>query len=184
MAATLYHAHPVLAAASHAGFRESGLQSLRCLEVLHSSGPDQYGSTSSSTDHASHSPIVAVRSAGLALESVIGYCEDSNDGSEPLMRSLVTEEYLRMLVALANERFEVNKERVERFRFRLLDLYGTGPNTAPSAAHRKKPSDWEDPRVRKERKRLEGLKRQAEKAQQKESESKSDDTDIDMSISF
>lgn len=181
MAATLYHAHPVLAAASHAGFRESGLQSLRCLEVLHSNGPDQH---SSSIDHASHSPIVAVRSAGLALESVIGYCEDSNGDSEPLLRSLVTEEYLRMLVALANERFEANKERVERFRSRLLDLYKTAPDAVPRTAHRKKPSDWEDPQARKERKRLEGLKRQAEKAQQKESNSIPDGTDIDMRISF
>jgi tRNA wybutosine-synthesizing protein 3 len=120
----------------------------------------------------------------LALESVIGYCDYNNDESEPIMRSLVTEEYLRMLVALANERFEANKERVERFRSRLLDLYGMGPNVAPNTAHRKKPSDWEDPQARKERKRLEGLKRQAEKAQQKGSELKPDDTEIDMSISF
>ncbi|PCH00119.1 tRNA wybutosine-synthesizing protein [Penicillium occitanis (nom. inval.)] len=181
MTATLYHAHPVLAAASHAGFRESGLQSLRCLEVLHSNSPDQQ---SPSTDHASHSPVVAVRSAGLALESVIGYCEDSNGDSEPLLRSLVTEEYLRMLVALANERFEVNKERVERFRSRLLDLYKTAPDAAPRTAHRKKPSDWEDPQARKARKRQEGLKRQAEKAQQKEFNSNPEDTDVDMSVSF
>lgn len=181
MTATLHHAHPVLASATHAGFRESGLQSLRCLEVLHSSGPDQH---SSSTDHASHSPIVAVRSAGLALESVIGYCEYNNDDSEPLMRSLVTEEYLRMLVALANERFEANKERVERFRSRLLDLFEMGPNAASNPARRKKPSDWENPQVRKERKRLEGLKRQAERSRQKESDSKRDEADIDMSISF
>ncbi|KAF4976795.1 hypothetical protein F66182_17452 [Fusarium sp. NRRL 66182] len=89
-----------------------------------------------------------------------------------------------MLVALANERFEVNKERVERFRSRLLDLYKTAPGTAPGTAQRKKPWGWEDPQVRKERKRLEGLKRQAEKAQQKDNDSKSDDTDVDMNISF
>lgn len=181
MTATLHHAHPVLAAASHAGFRESGLQSLRCLEVLHSNGPDQH---SSSTDNASHSPIVAVRSAGLALESVIGYCEHNNDDSEPLMRSLVTEEYLQMLVALANERFKVNKERVERFRSRLLNLYEMVSNATSNIAHRKKPSDWEDSQTRKERKRLEGLRRQAEKFRQKESESNPENTDIDMSISF
>lgn len=181
MAATLYHAQPVLAAASHAGFRESGLQSLRCLEVLHSNTPGQHPS---STDNASHSPIVAVRSAGLAFESVIGYCEDSNNNSEPVLRSLVTEEYLRMLIALANERFEVNKERVERFRSRLLDLCKTTPNPANRGTHRKKPSDWEDPQTRKDRKRLEGLKRQAEKVRRKESDSKSDGTDINMSINL
>ncbi|BAE62745.1 unnamed protein product [Aspergillus oryzae RIB40] len=84
MAATLQHAHPVLSAASSSGFRESGLQSLRCLEG--DEGP---------------SPIVAVRSAGLSLESVIGYCEDSDADDEtatgePGIRSLVTEEYLQI----------------------------------------------------------------------------------------
>ncbi|EED19343.1 DUF207 domain protein [Talaromyces stipitatus ATCC 10500] len=181
MAATLHHAHPVLAAASHAGFRESGLQSLRCLEVSHSSGPNQH-----LTDTASHSPIVAVRSSGLALESVIGYCEYVEDDSEPVMRSLVTEEYLRMLVALANDRFGVNKERVERFQNRLLDLYKMGLDGTPNTAHKRQPPDWEDPQARKERKRIEGLKRQAETTRQKESALKPefDETDIDMNIDF
>jgi tRNA wybutosine-synthesizing protein 3 len=89
-----------------------------------------------------------------------------------------------MLVALANERFEANKERVERFRSRLLDLYEMGPNAASNTARRKKSSDWEDPQVRKQRKRLEGLKRQAARSRQKESDSKPDEVDIDMSISF
>lgn len=180
MAATLHHAHPVLAAAHHAGFRESGLQSLRCLEASHS-GPNQ---NSSSADPASHSPIVAVRSSGLALESVIGYCDYDKDDSEPVMRSLVTEGYLRMLVALANERYDVNKERVERFRNRLLDLYSTGPDAAPNTNHKKQPADWEDPQARKERKRIEGLRRQAEKNREKESAAKSDNSVSDINMDF
>ncbi|KAL4870450.1 hypothetical protein BDV12DRAFT_58234 [Aspergillus spectabilis] len=149
MAATLHHAKPVLSAASSSGFRESGLQSLRCLDGDH--GP---------------SPIVAVRSAGLALESVIGYCEDeSNTGdvgsgnSEPVVRSLVTEEYLRMLVAMSNERFLVNSERKERFRTALVSSCSTEDSDGTKLKGKARPPGWEDPETRKERMRAEGLRR-------------------------
>jgi tRNA wybutosine-synthesizing protein 3 len=137
MAASLSHASPVLAAASASGFRESGLQSLRCLEG-EGTGP---------------SPIVAVRSAGLQFESVIGYCDDEDESSvgEPVIRSLVTEEYLAMLIAMSDERFKVNSERRERFRATLLEAWkGKGKSRS---------EDWEDPVARRERKRAEGLAR-------------------------
>ncbi|KAJ5376905.1 hypothetical protein N7509_013791 [Penicillium cosmopolitanum] len=128
MAATLSHASPVLAAASASGFRESGLQSLRCLEG-EGTGP---------------SPIVAVRSAGLQFESVIGYCDDEDESS-------AGEPYLAMLIAMSDERFKVNSERRERFRATLLEAWkGKGKS---------KPEDWEDPVARRERKRAEGLAR-------------------------
>ena len=139
MAATLYHAQPVLSAASSSGFRESGLQGLRCLEG--DSGP---------------SPIVAVRSAGLALESIIGYCEDGGD--EPVIRSLVSEEYLRMLVNMSNERFSVNSERKERFRTAILHGFSIGSPNSTKSKGKTRPG-WEDPETRKERKRAEGLMR-------------------------
>ncbi|KAK2760264.1 hypothetical protein FQN54_002332 [Arachnomyces sp. PD_36] len=135
MAASLKHAQPVLAAASSAGFRESGLQSLRNL------------------DDEGTSPIVAVRSSGLALESIIGIREPHSDGD--IARSLVSEEYLRMLVAVANERFKVNIERVARFRAKLMEL--CSPQAAPG-----KKEGWEDPDSRRERKRMEGLQRKKE----------------------
>ncbi|KAJ6151296.1 hypothetical protein N7470_007890 [Penicillium chermesinum] len=137
MAATLSHAQPVLSAASSSGFRESGLQSLRCLEG--EGGP---------------SPIVAVRSSGLSLESVIGYYDESSD--EPVIRSLVTEEYLAMLIAMSNERFIINTERRERFRSGLIDLCSL--EQSQRGKSKGKP-DWEDPVERKERKRAEGLAR-------------------------
>lgn len=145
MAATLQHAHPVLSAASSSGFRESGLQSLRCLEG--DEGP---------------SPIVAVRSAGLSLESVIGYCEDSDADDEtatgePGIRSLVTEEYLQMLVAISNERFSINTERKERFRKNLLGLCSA--NRGPKTNKKTKPPGWEDAQTRRERMKAEGLMR-------------------------
>lgn len=154
MTATLAHAQPVLAAASASGFRESGLQSLRCLES--DEGP---------------SPIVAVRSSGLSLESVIGYCEDDETSDEPVVRSLVTEEYLAMLVAMSNERFAINTERKDRFRATLIEACSPDQGQVPSKGKGKsKPPDWEDPAVRKERKRAEGLMRQRLLENEKESE--------------
>jgi tRNA wybutosine-synthesizing protein 3 len=182
MAATLYHAKPVLAAASHAGFRESGLQSLRCLDYLQMSDPDQQ--SISLTDASSHSPIVAVRSSGLALESVIGYCEYRNEEAQPVMRSLVTEEYLRMLVALANDRFDVNKTRVARFRSSLLDFYAKDLAADPSTSRKKKLVDWEDPQARRERKRAEGLKRQAEKLRTQNPGPQHEEIDLDIGLEY
>ncbi|GAD97879.1 COG1590 daomin protein [Paecilomyces variotii No. 5] len=146
MSATLHHAQPILTAAFSAGFRESGLQSLRCL-----------------SDDMETSPIVAVRSSGLSLESIIGYCDDNstNDDGSPIIRSLVTEEYLRMLVGLANERFTVNIERVQRFRTKLLDLISVSDDAHRNGGKgRTKPVGWEDEATRRERKRAEGLARQ------------------------
>ncbi|KAJ5110171.1 DUF207 domain protein [Penicillium argentinense] len=122
MAANLPCASTVLSAASASGFRESGLQSLRCLE-----------------GENAPSPVVAVRSAG--------------GSDEPIVRSLVTEEYLALLIAMSNERFKVNAERRERFRTSLLDA-------CLSNGSKGKQGDWEDPDSRKARKRAEGLARQ------------------------
>ncbi|KAL4997030.1 methyltransferase TYW3-domain-containing protein [Aspergillus recurvatus] len=138
MAATLHHAQPLLSAASSSGFRESGLQGLRCL-VEGEKGP---------------SPIVAVRSAGLALESVIGYYEDDSD----IIRSLVSEEYLQMLVTMSNERFSVNSERKERFRTALLNNCSSESPYGANSKGKSKPG-WEDPQKRRERMKAEGLAR-------------------------
>ncbi|OAL73721.1 hypothetical protein A7D00_1749 [Trichophyton violaceum] len=133
MAASLSHAQPVLAAASNAGFRESGLQGLRCLE-----DPEAC-------------PIVAVRSSGLGLESIIGYIE--NDGlPEATARSFVTEDYMQLLVQISNERFAINTERMERFRAKLLHLVSRQGLGNPTM-------QWEDPIARRARKRAEGLER-------------------------
>lgn len=138
MTAILSHAQPVLAAASASGFRESGLQSLRCLE-----GDEGL------------SPIVAVRSSGLSLESAIGYCDD-NDIDEPVVRGLVTEEYLEMLVAMSNERLTVNAGRRGRSQASLLTSCSLGQNQMTAKGKVKaKSEDWEDPVARRESKRAE-----------------------------
>ncbi|KAI9737923.1 MAG: hypothetical protein M1834_009293 [Cirrosporium novae-zelandiae] len=142
MAASLKHAQPVLSAAVNSGFRESGVQSLRNL------------------DDPKACPMVAIRTNGLTLESIIGYAV-TEDEQENLY-SFVTEEYIQMLINIGNERFKANSQRIERFRTNLL-----------AAITPKKP-DREDPETRRARKREEGLRRK-EEMRIKHNDSKSED---------
>jgi tRNA wybutosine-synthesizing protein 3 len=130
LTASLAHAQEVLTAALQAGFRESGALNLVA------DGPD--GPT----------PIVAVRSTGLALDSVIGQLQNGD------AVSIVSRRYLNGLIAVANERFGENSARIARFRNLLL--------SSPGSRKKKKEEEWEDPSVRRERKRAEGLKRSEE----------------------
>ena len=124
MAASLHHAKPILSAAINAGFRESGLQSLKNLD-----DPNAF-------------PMVAIRSSGLALGSVIGFAVDDGGGN---IQSLVDEHYLKMLLDLANERFEVNMKRINRFKNHVT-LGGRDMEVV-----------WEDSSARRARKKAEGL---------------------------
>jgi len=54
----------------------------------------------------------------MAFDCIIGY--QSPDASEESVRPMVTEQYLRTLVTVANQRFNTNAERRERFRENLL----------------------------------------------------------------
>lgn len=161
MTDSLRHAQPVLAAASSAGFRESGLQSLRCL------------------DDANAWPIVAVRSSGLALESIVGYVEENTSPSGQIIRSLASESYLRMLVSISNERFKTNYTRIERFRGKLWAL---SQNSIPKL--RSSEGIWEDADLRKERKRAEGLRRKEELRQACHSKDFVPREDEDLSLAF
>lgn len=128
MAASLHHAQEILSAAINAGFRESGVQSLKNLD-----DPNSF-------------PMVAVRTSGVALSSLIGCMHDSENEEE--IQSMVDEEYLEILLSVANERFIQNSERIQRFSDNLFRR----ENEVGSA--------WEDKSVRQERKRAEGLKQQ------------------------
>ncbi|MCJ1251966.1 hypothetical protein MMC30_009204 [Trapelia coarctata] len=133
MAASLRHAQPVLAAAINAGFRESGVQSLKNLDDPHAF------------------PMVAVRSSGLSLSSLVGFADD--DTSDGEVRAMVSEEYLHNLLEIANERFKANKGRVARFRSHLLqDKRGEGGG--------KKDRIWETKETRRNRLRTLGLDQQ------------------------
>ncbi|EME48673.1 hypothetical protein DOTSEDRAFT_49100 [Dothistroma septosporum NZE10] len=124
------NAQSAYAAAYNSGFRESGIWSITGSEPT---------------------PYVAVRTQGVALESVIAYAD-----SEGTVKPMVTEQYLRSMLDVANARFASNSQRKERFRQALLN----------SAAN-KTPTKWEPADIRIARKRAEGLKRKEELKQQK-----------------
>ncbi|KAJ4297780.1 hypothetical protein N0V90_005675 [Kalmusia sp. IMI 367209] len=142
LAASLDDCQRVLTAALNAGFRESGAVSLT---------PSKSGELN---------PIVAVRSTGFSYDAIIGY---QNNLEENV--SLVDEQYLRTLVHVANERFQINAERIARFRTALLEQYHPRDTQSQNGST----FDWEDAEARKQRKREEGLARQqALKAQSRE----------------
>lgn len=131
MAASLEKAQRVLSAAINAGFRESGVHTLRNV-----------------TDKDA-CIMVAVRTSGLALESIIGYLEDNGDTEH--ICSVVSEAYLRMLLGMIRQRFDANSERILRFRKNLLE-------PTPQADGER----WEDADARRRRKRAEGLRQSEE----------------------
>lgn len=178
LTASLHHAQPILSAAINAGFRESGIQSLKNLQ-----------------DPQNSLPMVAVRSTGLALGAIIGYSvdptvmkqregeggEDANrdeEGQEDKVQSIVSEEYLGVLVRLANERFEANRERMRRFEEGLFGKGGGEVEVEGGEGLKGKGRlEWEDKEARGARKRAEGLAIKAgisEKTKRKEQEMEED----------
>ncbi|KAI9670868.1 MAG: hypothetical protein M1817_003753 [Caeruleum heppii] len=148
LAASLDHAQLVLTAALQAGFRESGAMSITAR-----SSPTRL-------------PMVAVRTNGLAFDSVIGYL-DENDGQKPdQIQSLVNETYLRTLVNIANHRFEENEKRKEQFGRNLLEMMNSirRPENLLGAETEDPDEPWEDSTLRRQRKRMEGLRQQQEKS--------------------
>lgn len=147
MTASLDDAQTVLSVAQQAGFRESGIMSL------------------------GDCPMVAIRSTGLSLDSIIAF-EDSHEQ----IVLLVDEDYLRTLSVVANVRFSTNTERIRRFQAALTNkqsLLSKGMSTQPD-------TQWEDAASRRERKRREGLMLQQEihstlKARKDQSSSSGDD---------
>ncbi|KAF6219602.1 hypothetical protein HO133_004071 [Letharia lupina] len=160
MTASLHRAQPILAAAINAGFRESGIQSLKNL------------------DDRTAFPMVAIRTAGLAFESLVGLIpnrtQDREDGAEieEHVTCIVSEEYLELLVNIANERFKTNAERIQRFE---QDLFKREEGLGQA---------WEDSNCRQERKRAEGLEQQQtlRKAQVTQERGGPSPSDIDEGI--
>lgn len=135
MTASLHHARPILAAALEAGLRESGVQSLKSL------------------DDSNAFPMVAVRTAGLSLSSVVGLVYNDGTGGDDKVCPIVDERYFQLLLALANDRFGSNIQRIDRFQENIF-----------RSKHNRKCSrrdQWEDRVARAERQRAEGLQEQA-----------------------
>jgi tRNA wybutosine-synthesizing protein 3 len=98
---------------------------------------------------------------GLALESIIGRLPTLGEGV-----CIVPENYLESLIMVANERFEENKRRISRFRSLLWSALSL---SKPSKLRRKEARVlWEDAAARRERKKMEGLKRSLELRQNPE----------------
>lgn len=104
--------------------------------------------------------MVAVRTQGLALESIIGYHSPSPTSNREICTISASE--LRYLVGLANERFGENEKRIARFRELLKQRVSA--NSANEGGRRGDGENgiWEDSESRKERKRADGLKRREE----------------------
>ncbi|KAK1782758.1 methyltransferase TYW3-domain-containing protein [Copromyces sp. CBS 386.78] len=172
------HAHLAIQSGMTSGFRETGAVSIlprltapffSSCHQCHTHHPQQSSSTSTptSTESVTPNPIVAIRSMGLSFESLISVQPSSSSQRE----SLVTPEYLSLLVKIANERFEENKKRIARFREALRLAFGS--DEAGGAEEKKKAGDggeWEDAEARKQRKREEGLARREEVRRRKEEE--------------
>jgi tRNA wybutosine-synthesizing protein 3 len=91
-------------------------------------------------------PTIAIRSNGLAMDSIIGVL-NAESGK---VQTVVNEDYIEMLVRVSNMRFTENKCRIQtlikKLEFALFkndDMDG-----------------WEDKEARRIRKRDEGMKRQ------------------------
>ncbi|KEF61889.1 uncharacterized protein A1O9_03461 [Exophiala aquamarina CBS 119918] len=142
--ASLGHARPLLSAAINAGFRESGVQSLRVL------GDQNSG------------VMVAIRTAGLAFETVVGVVENvEGQAQDQEVRRIVSEDYLAMCATVVNERFKWNDVRRERLRAETRRFIG-----------RQQGEMREDEDERRLRKRREGLLRQRQTKMDSESAKK------------
>lgn len=134
MAASLCHAKPLLSAAINSGFRESGVQSLKNL------------------DDPNACPMVAVRTAGLGLDAIIASVTEDDEVGGCRFHQLVPNDYAIMLMRVANERFDANKQRIEKFRVCLKEAMAL---EMEKVQHSKQ---WETPEARRQRKRDEGLR--------------------------
>jgi tRNA wybutosine-synthesizing protein 3 len=143
--ASLWHARPLLSAAINSGFRESGVQSLRVL------------------DEPGAGVMLAIRTAGLAFETVVGVME----GQE--LRRIVSGEYLAMCAKVVNEKFRWNDARRERLRAEIRRFM----------ENQQEANAWEDEDQRRVRKRREGLLRQQQKNGQRAEKEISCDRDQD-----
>ncbi|RFU72132.1 hypothetical protein TARUN_10130 [Trichoderma arundinaceum] len=158
LTASLGHAQLLLRCALQAGFRESGSINI----------------TSQSSEQLM--PMVAIRSMGLSLESLIGY-----EGVDGQRRRIVPPEYLKMLLQISNERFVENTKRIERFRSAFKEAVLEPKASSIPKKLNPEGKEWEDAATRRERLRAEGLKRKAA-LQAEKSDSPSQDIDVDLQI--
>lgn len=152
LTASTHHAQLILRCGLQAGFRESGAINLLPLPSTASSSSSSHNNSQA----AAATPIVAIRSMGLGLESLIG--RETNG----IKHCTVSGDYLKALIRIANERFGDNAKRIERFRTYLREALSSPKRERKKVGDGEVGVQWEDAETRKERKRAEGLKRAEE----------------------
>ncbi|KAI4715913.1 hypothetical protein E4T48_07894 [Aureobasidium sp. EXF-10727] len=121
------------------------------------SGFTESGISSISTDNLRTSTaVVAIRTASLAFDSIIGY-----EGADGKLIPMVTEAYMRVLVELCNEKFRINEQKTEAFREALFASF------KPQQVQSSGPCAWEPIEQRRARMKEDGIRRQAETDVQK-----------------
>ena len=106
-------------------------------------------------------PIVAVRSSGLMLDSIIGFqSTDRTSSGSRVIVPMVSEDYLRTLLRLVNSRFRTNEERKARFLDHFV-IQISAFASKPIDTHAKT-DGWETRAARSARQRTEGLARREE----------------------
>ncbi|KAF3768801.1 hypothetical protein M406DRAFT_250987 [Cryphonectria parasitica EP155] len=153
LTASPYHAQLILRCGLQAGFRESG-----AINLIPPFSSSNSSSLATPPPPPPATPIVAIRSMGLGLESLIG--RETNG----IKHCTVSGDYLKALIKIANERFGENTRRIERFRGLLRAAVGGGGGGTGIGRVRMGDGGgaWENAEIRRERKRLEGLKRAEE----------------------
>lgn len=124
--------------------------------------------------------MVAIRSMGLSLESLIGYQDAKGQ-----RRRIVAPQYLKMLLQISNERFVENTKRIERFQSALKEaILEPNPANVPKRLN-PEGKEWEDAAARRERLRAQGLKKKAAlQAEKKGSALQDTDMDLQTDASF
>lgn len=181
LTASLAQANRILIAAIQAGFRESGAinllernrEKLKTKQRHHNFQLTEFDEENASTQEKANlkveleleaTPMVAIRSNGLALESIVGL---ELNGRYICM---IPEWQMRGLLLQANQRFRDNTQRINKFAKLLLERESKQEQISKSQSHHNKKStsvssNWEDPAVRKARKRQEGLDKAKIKAE-------------------
>lgn len=142
------HAQLLLRCGLQAGFRESGAINL------------------TGSSHEVVTPMVAIRSNGLAFDSVIGVQQNGQ------RTTLLNRDAHTYLVAMANERFEENSKRIARFREALRDTVKGRPLNGKGEV-------WEHTEARRARKKAEGLRLKA-KLEADGGREKAQDSELDL----
>ncbi|RKF60376.1 putative duf207 domain-containing protein [Erysiphe neolycopersici] len=181
LTASLAQANRILVAAIQAGFRESGAINLLELnrkklytkQRHHNINETNVSEKKISAQENAYpnmelesevTPMVAIRSNGLALESIVGL---ELNGRHICM---IPEWQMRGIVLQANQRFIDNTQRITRFAKLLLEKEDEQQEGSMSKSHYNKKatsvtSNWEDPVARRARKRQEGLDKARIKAE-------------------